>query len=306
MTARPDPLGLAAAATTALTWGLVGTMVRLLPSLTPAQLVAGRLLFALAAALPALGVPAARTQLAHALRTPAAWTLAALLGGYYLLAVAAFRLAPVADVALLLATAPLCALGLRRLSGAPASPAERSAALVALAGVALTLVPSIEAALAGAHDAMRRRLAGDALALGAAGASAAYALRFRTAQQRAAETPAPSPFGVAVLTFALGSAVLAAGAALRGAPVVGVDRLDARGLALLAALGILSTLVPTLTFAIAARRLPPVLTAAAQLLVPPVAALAAALALGERPSVWLVPGGALVAVGLFRLLGAAR
>ena len=85
-------------------------MVRLLPALAPVEVVAGRLAFALAAAAPALAVPRARAEVWQATRGAAAWTLAALMGSYYLLAVIAFRLAPVADVALLLATAPLCAL----------------------------------------------------------------------------------------------------------------------------------------------------------------------------------------------------
>jgi drug/metabolite transporter (DMT)-like permease len=156
----PDPVGLACAAATALTWGLVGPLVRAIPALTPVELVAGRLAFGLAALLPALAARRARADLAEAARAPAAWALAALLGAYYLLAVAAFRLAPVADVALLLATAPLCALALRRLGGAPAAARERGGALVALAGVALTLVPSLRAAAgAGAGRAARWRAA---------------------------------------------------------------------------------------------------------------------------------------------------
>ncbi|WP_284351598.1 EamA family transporter [Roseisolibacter agri] len=301
--ARVDARGLAAAVTTALTWGLVGTMVRLLPALTPIEVVAGRLAFALAAAVPALAVPHARAQVRDAARRGPAWALAALMGGYYLLAVIAFRLAPVADVALLLATAPLCALGLRRLGGAAVTAAERDGALLALAGVALTLVPSLQTALAGAGDAARLRLLGDALALAAATASAAYAMRFRAAQ--AART-APTPLGVALLTFALGTAALAARALVAGAPLVPVSRLDVRALGVLAALGVVSTLVPTLAFATAARRLPPVLTSATQLLVPVVSALAAAATLGERPSAWLLPGGALVAIGLLRLVRGTR
>ncbi|MDF1504206.1 hypothetical protein PYV61_14730, partial [Roseisolibacter sp. H3M3-2] len=92
-------------------------MVRLLPALSPLQVVTGRLAFALAASAPLLAWPGARAALADAARGPAAWTLAALMTAYYLLAVVAFRLAPVADVALLLAAAPLCALALRRLRG---------------------------------------------------------------------------------------------------------------------------------------------------------------------------------------------
>lgn len=297
--ALTDARGLAAALITAVAWGLVGTMVRLLPALTPIEVVAGRLAFALAAALPALAVPRARAEVRDAVRRGPAWVLAALMGSYYLLAVLAFRLAPVADVALLLAASPLCALGLRRLRGAAVTATERDGALLALGGVALTLVPSLETALAGAGHAARLRLLGDALALAAATASAAYAMRFRAAQ--AART-APTPLGVALLTFALGTAALAVRAQLAGTPLVPLAHLDARGLAVLASLGIVSTLVPTLAFAIAARRLPAVLSSATLLLVPVVSALAAAAALGERPSAWLLPGGALVALGLLRLV----
>lgn len=281
----------------------MGVLVRLIPDLTPLELVAGRLLFALAAAVPVLVLPAMRAQLAHAAGQRASWTLAALLGSYYLLAVNAFRLAPVADVALLLATAPLCGLALRRLRGAATLAAERSGALLALLGVALTLVPSLQAAVAGTHDAAGQRLAGDALAMAAAGASAAYTLRFRAAQL---DGSAPSPFGVAVLTFALGATVLALRAAAARTAVVPLTRLDAPGLRLLATFGIVSTLVPTLAFAVAARRLPPAVSSSTLLLVPVVSAVAAAVALGERPSVWLAPGGALVAAGLLRTVRAAR
>ncbi|MDF1505281.1 EamA family transporter, partial [Roseisolibacter sp. H3M3-2] len=112
---------------------------------------------------------------------------------------------------------------------------------------------------------------------------------------------APPPLGTAVLTFALGSALLAAGLAAAGTPPLPLARLDARGLATLTALGVVSTFVPTLAFAVASRRLPPVTSSATLLLVPVVSALAAALALGELPSPWLLPGGALVALGLLLL-----
>jgi drug/metabolite transporter (DMT)-like permease len=177
--------------------------------------------------------------------------------------------------------------------------------------VALTLVPSVRATLAAAAAERTAtgptpfgalRLVGDVLALGAALASAAYARRF---QQARAAGRAPTPLGVALLTFALGSTALAVRAALLGEPVVPLGRLDVRGVLLLATFGIVSTFVPTLAFAMAAQRLTPVLTSAAQLLVPVVSATAAAIALGELPSAWLVPGGALVAAGLVRLLTAA-
>ncbi len=318
-----DRAGLACAAATALTWGLVGPLVRAIPALTPLELVSGRLGFALVALLPALLPARARAEAGGALRSGTAWALAGLMTAYYLLAVAAFRAAPVADVALLLATAPLCALALRRLGVGGAAPAatarERHGALVALAGVGVTLVPSLRAAAGGAGRGGAARLAGDVLALLAAAASAGYALTFAAARGRAAAAAgrrggdagggragAPSPLGVALLTFALGTGALALRAAAFGVPLVRAAALDRRGWALLAALGVVSTGAPTLAFAEAARRLPPVLTSAAQLLVPVVAAGAAAVTVGELPSPWLAPGGALVGVGLLRMLAPAR
>jgi drug/metabolite transporter (DMT)-like permease len=199
-----DRVGLACAAATALTWGMVGTLVRAIPALGPIELVAGRLAFALAGAVPALALAVPRAAVRTTAGDARAWALAALMVAYYALAVAAFRLAPVADVALLLATAPLCALALRRLRGERTTARERSGALVALAGVAVTLVPSVQAAAAAGTSA---RLAGDALGLAAAAASAGYALGYRQAQLRTLHgaRAAPHPFGVAVLTFAWAS-----------------------------------------------------------------------------------------------------
>ena len=76
-----DPVGLAAGAATALAWGLVGTLVRSIPALTPTELVAGRLLFALAAT--ARGVTQLITQYAEA---PLAYVLSLVAGIVYIVA----------------------------------------------------------------------------------------------------------------------------------------------------------------------------------------------------------------------------
>jgi len=308
--ARLDRLGLAAAGATALAWGLVGTLVREIPALAPRELVAGRLAFALAASVPVVAVARVRREVAAAFRTPAAWVLAATLTAYYLLAVVAFRIAPVAEVALLIATAPVCALALRRLRGEHAAAHERQGAAIALAGVAVTLVPALRAGLhaglrAGSGGGTAAHAAGDLLALGSAVLSAGYALTFQATQRRAAAggRAAPAPFGVAVLTFVVGCGALALHAGAARVPFVSASALDARGWALLALFGVACTFVPTVGFATASRRLTPVLASASLLLVPVVSAVAAAVALGEVPSGWLVPGGALVGAGVLRLLG---
>lgn len=303
---RLDRRGLAAAGTTAVAWGMVGTLVRAIPALSPRELVAGRLGFALLASAPLALAPSVRREVAGALGAPAAWALAGLLTAYYLVAVVAFRLAPVAEVALLIATAPLCALGLRRLGGGRAAAHERVGAAVALAGVAVTLVPALRAGLRGAAGgATGAHALGDALALASAALSALYALTFQAARRRGAAgaRAAPGSLGVAVLTFAAGSGVMALYALASGVPFVRPGALDARAWALLALFGVACTFVPTVGFATASRRLSPVLASGALLLVPVVSAVAAAVALGEVPSAWLVPGGGLVGLGVGKLLG---
>ncbi len=304
-----DRLGLAAAGATALAWGFVGTLVREIPALSPRELVAGRLAFALVASVPLLGVRRVRHEVATALRLPAAWALAATLTAYYVVAVLAFRLAPVAEVALLIATAPLCALGMRRLGGERATAGERQGATIAVAGVAVTLVPALQAGVAstsgqGAGGGTLAHVTGDVLALASAALSAGYALTFGASRRREAARgrAGPGPFGVAVLTFIVGTGAMAVHAVVTGVPFVPVAALDGRGWALLALFGVACTFVPTVGFATASQRLSPVLASAALLLVPVVSAVAAAAALGEVPSRWLLPGGGLVLVGILRLL----
>jgi drug/metabolite transporter (DMT)-like permease len=88
--------------------GLTGIFVRLLPSLSPLTVTAGRLFVALTVVLPILGLfRESRQSFKSAMGRPIAYVLALLLAGYYLLATAAFQMAPVAEVALLLSTPPL-------------------------------------------------------------------------------------------------------------------------------------------------------------------------------------------------------
>ncbi len=67
-------------------------------------------------------------------------------------------------------------------------------------------------------------------------------------------------------------------------------------------LALITTVLPTLAFAFASRRLPPVTTATVALLLPVFATSYAAVVLKEIPSWLLVPGGALVLCGLGLIL----
>lgn len=284
-----DRKALAVAALTSLTWGLTGIFVRLLPGIPPLAITAGRLTIALLAVLPVfllfgnaragsgggfkLGLTA---DFRSALRRPVAYALASLLVGYYLLATAAFQLAPVAEVALLISTPPLFILAFRALRGEMPALGETVGALLALGGTILILAPNPS----GTGQPLPGHLYGSAMALGAAALSALYAYAYRNLSEHGR---APETGAVTVLTFAIGSPILLATASLFS--TAAMPSLSGAGtVAVFLGLGIVSTAIPTLGFSIASRRLPAILTTTISLFVPLFAGLFAFLVLGERLS----------------------
>lgn len=289
-----DRTALSIAAMTAILWGLTGVFVRLLPPLSPVTITASRLLISLAIAVVFLLLMRnVRSSFIKSLHIPAAYLLALLLGAYYFLATAAFQLAPVAEVALLLSTPPLFVLLLRRLRGDHPSRQEVGGALLAVAGIALIMTPGL---LGGAtlHEA---RLHGDLLAICAALMTGVYAFYYRCLAQ---QQRAPDSIGVTVLTFALGSVILVAVMLVQPGSAAFAPVPDT--LLKMAGLGILATALPSLGFAIAAKRLPAVATATIALFIPVFATLFAWWILEERLSPMLLPGGALVLGGVAMIL----
>ena len=291
---------LAVAALTSVTWGLTGIFVRLLPTLSSLTISAGRLLIGLAVALPfVLFVGTTRQALRAALSQPLAYLLAALLAGYYLLATAAFQMAPVAEAALLLNTPPLFVIAFRWLQGRPPRRAEIGGALLAMSGMAMILVPKM--AISGA--APDNALYGQFCAICAAALTALYATIYRS---RSAQGRAPDAGALAVLTFAIGSALLISALLLAGTTANSgrseLAALDAEGVAILLALGVVSTAIPTLGFALASRQLSPMVTSMISLFIPLFAGFFAFLILGETISrafmvgCLLVLGGAVVII----------
>ena len=140
---------------------------------------------------------AKRFSLIETLKNPFGYVLASLLTGYYLLATAAFQLAPVAEVALLLSTPPLFVLALRRVRGDAPTLLELLAAGLAVAGIALILEPGLTVA-AGFGN---RRLLGDVLAICAAVLTGFYVYLYRHLVQNGR---APGPTSVTLMTFVLG------------------------------------------------------------------------------------------------------
>ena len=284
---------------TSLMWGFTGIFVRLLPAFSPLTVTAGRLLVAFVVILPILGLfRSSRQSLKSALGRPIAYVLALLLAGYYLLATAAFQMAPVAEVALLLSTPPLFVLAFRRIRGDIPTRTEIGGALLAVAGITLILVPKMSFA----GDIPVHHLMGSILAVCAAGLTAFYAYLFRILAERGT---APEIMGVSLLTFTSGSVILVLMIGLTPTPSRW-DTLNGHVLLVFLGLGVLSTAIPTIGFALASKRLPAVITATISLFIPLFAGLFAFLILGEKLSPMFIPGGILVLGGISMILRQGR
>jgi len=292
--------GLAAAGTTVFAWSFTGIFVRLLPALCPFFLTGTRLLIAFSTVTPVLLVSRAkRRSLARVLLTKRTWGLASSLVAYYVLAVSAYQYAPVAEVSVLGATGPLFVLGFKYLRRSEVKRHEAFGALAALVGVLVIFLPN----LLNQHGAGATRLRGHALALSCAFAAAVYAWQYRTAAKESEEEIDPP--AVSAVAFGFGTLV-----SFTLSPALWTASPESllKGPTLLAflALGIISTAVPSVTYAIASQKLPVVVATTSQLLIPVFSTVLAAALLRELPSPWLVPGGALVLLGMASLSGVLK
>jgi drug/metabolite transporter (DMT)-like permease len=282
-----------AAGLTAVMWGVTGIFVRLLPPVSPVGITAGRLVGALIVALPIFAFSnAKRSRLKEALKSPVGYVLASLLTGYYLLATAAFQLAPVAEVALLLSTPPLFVLALRRIRGDVPAALELLGAGLAVAGIALILGPRLTLA----KHFGNRRLVGDVLAICAAVLTALYIYLYR---QVARNRKALEPTSVTFMTFALGSVgLIAVGCVVP--KTISLEVFRDSNLLIFLGLAILCTAIPS--FAFASERLPSVVTATISLLIPVFAGAFAFVMLGEKVPSTAIPGSVLVVSGIVIIL----
>lgn len=295
--ARVEFAGLFYAATTAVTWGMVGIWVRLLP--LPALFITGaRLLIAFAGLLPFVLLSPARVRaFPQALRNRWSWFLAAALVAYYVLAVTAFQFGTVAEIGLFVGTSPAFILITRLARRQPISRREWIGAAIASVGIAFVLGPKIAAANAG----LMHRLIGDLLALASAAMSAIYAGTFRALHEDEREdNPAPEPMDVALIAMVVGGTLLTAGSQI-ARPVAMEQLVRPSILLFLVVLGLLSTAVPSITYALASKRLPAIITTTSQLMIPVVATIAAAFILNEKPDWTLYVGGALIVYGIVHM-----
>jgi len=272
-----DRLGLVAALVAPLAWGLTGIFIRLLHGLPPMTIVVGRLLVASVA----LGIVLVFRRPG---RTRWSWSSLAM-AGYYVLATEAFARAPVVEVTLLVGMAPVLALGIDRLRGRKVPAPQLFGVILAVGGLVAFLLPGATRA--------NRNLSGDLLALGAATASAVYALQLR--RMAVSDSP-PDPVCLAAIACMVGSIAGAALIGIFGSPTL--PAFTAREVETLVLLGALSTALPTAAFSIASARLPTVLTTSFGLSTPLFTALFAGAVLQEWPAPATLPGALITLLGL--------
>jgi inner membrane transporter RhtA len=261
-------------------WAFPGAFVRWMPHFGVGALVGLRLSVAFCALAPLAFASRYRQATFQALRSPTCWLLSTFMLLYYAAATPAFYYAPIGEVALVIASAPLFAVFIRAIVHEPVTRNELLGAVMAVAGVAVMAYPSIVQAKIGG-----RLWIGIGLAIAAAIGAAFYAIGSRRLHLSGSS---PGVVPQVLLSFLLGLAFL---------PFLALEppeKLHSWTLAWLVPLGTFSTVMPTLAVAAAARRISVVIAT----LVNPICAVAAnvvgALTLHEIPTTWTAFGGVLV------------
>ena len=219
-------------------------------------------------------------------RTRLRWSWSSLaMAGYYVLATEAFARAPVVEVTLLVGMAPVLALGIDRLRGRKVPAPQLFGVMLALGGLVAFLLPG--------KVRVDTKISGDLLALGAATASAVYALQLR--RMASSDSP-PDPVCVAAIACLVGAVAGAVLVAIFGSPAH--PTFTVRDVGTLVLLGALSTALPTAAFSIASARLPTVLTTSFGLSTPLFTALFAGTLLQDWPAPATLPGALMTLLGL--------
>jgi drug/metabolite transporter (DMT)-like permease len=287
-----DLLGVSAAMATAVAWGLTGIFVRSLEGLPALEIVGGRLLIA------AIGITIflvashnLRNIRGRDLKSKFTWMLGAVLFIYFFGAVTAFQYAPISDVAILISMSPVFVVLRQVIFGNSLNQREVWGVLIALLGVTgIVLQGVVEVS-----SKWPLRFVGDGLALVASVATAVYAMLYRTAVEIKA---APSGANVTLISGIIGGALVLL-LSISDNSDISLLQFHLYPLSALLALGLVSTMVPSLTYAVASARLPPLLTTTLRLTTPIFATIFAYIIFRETPSLWVIPGGGLVIYGSY-------
>jgi drug/metabolite transporter (DMT)-like permease len=282
LTSKAEASGIVSLAV--VSWAFPGMFVRFMPHLGIPTLVALRLTAALLLLAPIAFSPKFSAQTKQAIKSPACWALAGTMFVYYLVATPAFYYAPVGEIALLIASAPLFAVLIRFLLREKVHKNEMLGAALAIVGVAVMAYPSIHAS-----KGQDNQWIGITLSLIAAICGAAFAVGNRRLHTRG---DSPGAVSLVCLTFFFGLLFL---------PFVAFEptaHLTSPSLLWVLPLGMFSTALPTVLVAAAAHKISAVVATLINPMCAVGANLVAAVALKETPRLLTIIGGALVIVAI--------
>lgn len=286
-----DKLGVSAALLTATGWGLAGIFIQLIQGVPALSIVAIRLAIALVVLVPLLIFikPDFINDL-KALRNPTVWGLGIILFACYTLGTIAFQMAPVGEATLLMTTAPLFVIIYKLLVSQKVVNSELVGALLAVIGIIVIILPNLD------FDATmtNQRIVGDMLSIAV---SVLFALNAIWFCSLVAKDSAPSTVSVTIMTLAIGTVMFLL--FIPDLVKISARFNESSVIVALLFLSLVSTAVPTISYAVAARRLPAIMTTGLLLFEPILAIIFAFFVLSEVPSIWLVPGLLLVLTGLY-------
>ena len=268
--------GIVGAFLTASGWGMAGVFIKLLPNFSAFSIVAMRLALALVITIPLLLFQNSFFFKIGELRRLKVWILSLIMLSCYTFGTIAFQLAPVGEVTLLMSTAPILTILYKFLRREKIKKNECWGVFIAFLGICSILIPSlnIDSVISKQH------VFGNCLALLVSMMLAIYAGWFRSLSH---DNIAPNSLSIALGTFVLGSLIFLPNALQFFSADSG--SIDLKHLLAFLGLGFVSTVIPTLCYAIAAKRLPPITTTSILLLEPVFAIVFAFLILGAVPSV---------------------
>ncbi|MGB3670328.1 MAG: DMT family transporter [Phormidesmis sp.] len=298
MTFKTDSRGIAIALLSTATWATAGIFIRWLPGWSPFAILSGRFFVATLALLPVVLSPNIRPEFFRTLRSPTIWGLSLPMISGFLLGTAAFQMAQVGEVTLMLSTPPIFVVVYKLLAKIRVYKSEGIGTLLAIAGIGLILQPQLQVSSSGYGAGISWEvLTGYLFALSAAALLAAYTLWFGAIARQG------KPIGsinVVFITCLLGC-ILSSICTILFSNSDGLTGLNQQAMLVVLGLGILPTAMSTLCYTIAAQRLPAILAAAILLTEPMFAVLFASILLKESPSFWFGLGSCFVLSGLLSI-----
>ncbi len=285
-----DRVGLSAALLTACGWGMAGIFIQLIQDIPALSIVAIRLTLALVVLLPILVLTRPNfLDDIKALRNPTVWGLGTILFTCYTLGTASFQMAPVGEATLLMTTAPLFVILYKLFRSISINNTESIGAFLAMLGISLIMFPNINFDSSMSNE----RIIGDGLAILVSILFAINAIWFFSLSKK---QNAPNTISVTLMTLAIGSTMFIFFSP--EIPTISFKYDNSIIFISLILLSIISTAIPTISYAVAAKRLPAIMTTGILLLEPVLAIIFAFIVLQETPSFWMAPGLLSIMIGL--------